>query len=615
MIRDFARRVANRLRFEVTVMRASRYRRKLNDVTFVGITGSAGKTTVKNLTTSILSTDGTCSTAFSGQNELFFNSQVILSTKETDKYGVLEIHGGGPGVMDKPLEIIRPDIGVLTNIGSDHFKSFANKDDIASEKRKIVDRLPKHGVAVLNRDDPEVKKIGERCKCRTIWVGRDDCSTIRLIESRSVYPEPLTLVVEYNNRVYELKTRLHGVHLAPAVLISIGVALAAKLPFDLAMKAACEVPPVEGRMQAVTTADGVNFIRDDFKAPYWSIDKPIEFLSNARVRRKIAVFGTISDYSHRASRLYVQLARLARSKADIVVFVGSHALRALKARDSEADDTLLAFPEIRDAATYLKNELREGDLVLLKGSNRIDHLERLVLDRDSLVRCWTGRCRLAKFCENCERLDVEPPPGDSPVRSAQVMREPLRPVEPKNRWAGKILIGLGNPGARYENTPHNVGQQALEMLDEGQARCWKSEPEGAVREFRIAGTTLFLFKPSAEMNVSGSAVRKFVERQGCTHRDCILIHDDLDLPLGEVRVKTDGGDGGHKGVRSVIMALGTGRFQRIRIGVRPKTGKKPVKKYVLSTFGRDEKSKIRTACQQVHSLIEEGLVAVADEVP
>ena len=142
-----------------------------------------------------------------------------------------------------------------------------------------------------------MRSIGEGCNRRIIWFGEGAGATLRLREARSRWPDPLTLFFEYQNKTYEVRTQLHGTHMAIPVLASLGVALAADLPLEKAIVAIAQVQPTEGRMQVVSGDDGVVFIRDDSKAPHWSLNAPLEFLREARADRKVAVVGTISDAS------------------------------------------------------------------------------------------------------------------------------------------------------------------------------------------------------------------------------------------------------------------------------------------------------------------------------
>jgi len=157
-------------------------------------------------------------------------------------------------------------------------------------------------------------------------------------------------------------------------------------------------------MQVVTGDDGVVFIRDDWKAPRWSLNAPLEFLKEARADRKVTVVGTISDSSGDANRRYKKICRQIREFADLVVFVGPQAHRALRARQNENDIAIQGFSSIRDAATYLQTELRRGDLVLLKGSHKADHLVRLILNRSHPIQCWKDKCDVVDFCDKCPKL-------------------------------------------------------------------------------------------------------------------------------------------------------------------------------------------------------------------
>jgi len=154
----------------------------------------------------------------------------------------------------------------------------------------------------------------------------------------------------------------------------------------------------------VTGDDGVVFIRDDMKAPHWSLNEPLAFLREARADRKVAIVGTISDSSMDDTKKYKKFCRQIREFADLVVFVGPHAHRALRARQTETDTAIQGFSSIRYAATYLQTELRKGDLVLLKGSNQADHLVRLIINRSRPIQCWKDRCKVEVFCDMCPKL-------------------------------------------------------------------------------------------------------------------------------------------------------------------------------------------------------------------
>jgi aminoacyl-tRNA hydrolase len=548
------------------------FTKRLKTVCFVGITGSAGKTTTKDVAANILRTMGECFNTPDSQNYSHSIARLLLRVHPRHRFCVLELSGGNPGELDKPLRLFTPNIAVLTLIARDHFKAFKSLDAIAKEKGKLISALPADGVAILNIDDPLVRAIGENCNRKVIWVGETDGATIRLLKARSKWPEPLTLEVEYEGDIYRVRTGFHGKHLALSVLSALGVGLAAGIPLTSAISAVAEVKPAEGRMNIISNENGVTFVRDDWKAPHWSLSRPLEFMAEAQARRKIIIIGTLSDYSLSASKLYPKVARQALEVADMVIFVGPHAPRAAKANRDTGVENLHTFSEIREASTFLNALLEPGDLVLLKGSNKADHLVRLMFNTQYPVSCWISRCGIQNFCGGCPRL-YKPMPD-----SAAII--PLAGKDSRQ----KVIVGLGNPGPSYANTPHNAGYMVLDRLSKKGDGLWVSCPEGTICEVDIAGETVSLFKPSAKMNNSGFPTRQFLDRIGADIKNCLVVHDEMDLALGQVKLKQGGGDAGHKGLTSLVASLGSHEIKRLRIGVRRPNNTKTAKNSVLLSF-------------------------------
>jgi UDP-N-acetylmuramyl pentapeptide synthase len=389
------------MRLATTWCQAWLRRRLANRVTYVGITGTAGKTTAKDLSALILSAFAPCHRNNRSQNEPFYVAQTMATLGPQHRYCVVEVAASEQYDLAHPARLLKPDIAVLTLVAREHYSGFRSLEAIAAEKAKLIAALHPDGIAVLNIDDPLVRAIGERCDRRVIWVGNAPEATLRLLEVHSKFPEALKLRVQHRDDTFEVNTQLHGEHLALPVMASLGVALAAGLPLDKAIAALGQARPSEGRMEIVTTDDGVTFVRDDWKAPHWSIGPPLKFLRGARSKRKVAIIGSISDSPDGPSKRYPRIARLALEVADLVVFVGPESLYALKAKPPSTEKLLLAFPECRHAADYFRTELRPGDLVLLKGTCKQDHLVRIILDRNRPVQCWRERCGKNRFCGKC----------------------------------------------------------------------------------------------------------------------------------------------------------------------------------------------------------------------
>ena len=165
-----------------------------------------------------------------------------------------------------------------------------------------------------------------------------------------------------------------------------------------------------------------------------------------------------------------------------------------------------------------------------------------------------------------------------------------------------LIVGLGNPGAKYENTPHNAGFAALAEF----------EKKG------VEGVSVQLLKPQSFMNRSGFEVKDALRNFKLTNEQLVVIHDDIDLPLGKVKVSKDSGAGGHKGVISIIEQLGTKDFVRIRIGIQPITGKpENVEDFVLKRFSKEDSEifsqAIKASCSALETFLTKGLGASMNE--
>ncbi|MGX6446295.1 aminoacyl-tRNA hydrolase [Neobacillus sp. K501] len=154
----------------------------------------------------------------------------------------------------------------------------------------------------------------------------------------------------------------------------------------------------------------------------------------------------------------------------------------------------------------------------------------------------------------------------------------------------KLIVGLGNPGKQYENTRHNIGFDVIDALsDKFSIPLNQSKFKGLYGMGVHKGEKVVLLKPLTYMNLSGESIRAVSDYYQIDIEDIVIIYDDLDLPVGKIRLRQKGSAGGHNGIKSTVAHLGTQEFNRIRIGIdRPKNGMK-VPDYVLGRFYDEEK--------------------------
>lgn len=133
----------------------------------------------------------------------------------------------------------------------------------------------------------------------------------------------------------------------------------------------------------------------------------------------------------------------------------------------------------------------------------------------------------------------------------------------------KIIVGLGNPGAQYENTPHSVGFEAVNAIAAEIGASWEAKRQFSclMAKGTFAGLPVMLVKPQTYMNLSGDSVAPVVKYHNATAADLLVIQDDIDLPVGRMRVRKNGSCGGHNGIRNIIERLGTQDFARLKLGV------------------------------------------------
>jgi UDP-N-acetylmuramoyl-tripeptide--D-alanyl-D-alanine ligase len=528
------------------------YRRHaLRGVTFIGVTGSGGKTTTKELAAAVLATRMTGRRSPGNLTGSPYLERTVMRTRPRDGFCIVETPLGseGPQRLEAILRLIRPSIGVVTVIGSDHLSFYGSLEGIAAAKGRLVEVLPARGTAVLNADDPLVRDMARRTRARVITYGLAQDADLRARDVRVRWPERLSFTVRHGDEEVEVRTQFLAEHFLSDVLAALAVGVAMGVPLSEGAAVVEAVPPFGRRLSPVAHPDGYTVVSDDIKAPVWSMPAAFAFVEDARAERKVVVLGTISDYAGNSDKAYAALARQALEAADLVVFVGNNSAKSLRARRGEGDVALQAFYSVEVAAEFLRAELRRGDLVLLKGSesDRLDLIAAELMQPEPAV---AGR-----------ELGV-----------------------PDSGGRLQVVVGLGNQGARYADAPHNVGHRVLDRLATALGATWEQERDAAVARVADGDRTLCLVKPAARMNASGPLLARVARRIGFGAPDLVLVHDDLDLSIRQVRVRERSGDAGHRGVRSVLQAFRTDEIRRVRVGVgRPPRGQ-PADEYVLEPF-------------------------------
>lgn len=155
-----------------------------------------------------------------------------------------------------------------------------------------------------------------------------------------------------------------------------------------------------------------------------------------------------------------------------------------------------------------------------------------------------------------------------------------------------LIVGLGNIGAEYVNTRHNIGFKVLDFLAQKESLSFETVKLGALAEYKFKGRTYFLLKPNTYMNLSGKAVKYWMDKENIPLENVLVITDDLNLPFGTIRIKPKGSDGGHNGLKNINLILNNSNYARFRFGISDAFKKGQQVDYVLGNWSDEETAKL-----------------------
>lgn len=167
-----------------------------------------------------------------------------------------------------------------------------------------------------------------------------------------------------------------------------------------------------------------------------------------------------------------------------------------------------------------------------------------------------------------------------------------------------LIIGLGNIGSEYVNTRHNIGFKILDFFVKKEDVSFQTAKLGDIAEYKIKGRTIIFLKPNTYMNLSGKAVKYWMEKENIEKENILVITDDLNLPFGSIRLKGKGSDGGHNGLKNIQLLLNTTEYPRFRFGISDAFKKGQQVDYVLGEWDEEEKEKLKERLELSSEIIK-----------
>lgn len=355
-----------------------RFVRARAGVPFVCITGSAGKTTTKEMTAALLGTRGPVLKTEGNLNNQYGLPLTLLRLREEHQAAVLELGMSAKGELRALSAVAQPDVAVITVVAPVHLEFFRSVDEIAEAKAEILEGLRPGGAAVLNGDDPRLRRVGEAHRGDVVWFGRDRSYDVSAENWRGTL-HGMRFDLRLGGRTVDVALPLPGAHFVTNFLAAAAVAHRLGLDAETIARAAADLAPAKHRGQVLRLAEGVTVLDDCYNSNPVAVETAVAALALAREKRKVAFLGDMLELGSTAQELHRRTGEAIAPALDVVVGagrLGRFFVEGARAAGREAG-ALFAFEDAAAAARAVADVVRPGDAVLVKGS-RGAHMETVV---------------------------------------------------------------------------------------------------------------------------------------------------------------------------------------------------------------------------------------------
>jgi UDP-N-acetylmuramoyl-tripeptide--D-alanyl-D-alanine ligase len=375
----------------------ARHVRRAADVPLVGVTGSVGKTTTKDMTAHLLSTRGPVLKTEGNLNNQYGLPLTLLRLAPEHTAAVVELGMSAPGEIRALAALAEPDVATITRIAPVHLEFFPSVDAIAAAKAEILEGLRPGGTAVLNGDDPRVRAIGERFRGRVVWFGRDRRCDVWAAKERALegVGEGLSsgpsgagkratpasrgsgITLQVAGRAVDVALPLLGPHFVENFLAAAAAAHVLGVEVEAVAEAATTLRPARHRGEVVRLGEGVTLLDDCYNASPAALEAAVAALALVPGRRRVAVLGDMLELGPSGPAFHREGGRALAGRVDAVLGVGPLAKEIVEGAREAGLTALEHFGTAADAAAALPALVRPGDAVLVKGSRGV-RLEAVV---------------------------------------------------------------------------------------------------------------------------------------------------------------------------------------------------------------------------------------------
>lgn len=385
----------------------------------IAVTGSAAKTTTVKLLAHLLGGAPRVGVSMYANTAQDVLSEFCACGSATDAV-VLEASEFPVGTLQQIASQLAPTAAVVTVAGLDHYTVFRGAAGAAREMATLLRALPGNGFAVLNADDAALVSCATDLPCRVITFGTQEHADYRAVEYGVGPAHGLSVVCEHLGARHDLSTPFLGTHFSVATLAAVAAAHELGVDWSVIRERLATFEPVFGRCSLVAIPGGPLFICDTVKSPAWSVSFACDTLKQFDTApRRTLVLGTLADYPGSSRGAYRKAWRAARPHVDRTIFL-RHSPSHVGAREEDlASGEAVFLDSVQAITAFLQQWSVPGEAILLKGSYKCDHLDRVAHHFMEPVTCWQEKCGRGMNCINCEWMRDHTPPLLRPLTKAR----------------------------------------------------------------------------------------------------------------------------------------------------------------------------------------------------
>lgn len=359
---------------------AHNYRMSFSNLKVIAVTGSAGKTTTKDLIHSVINQKYNCLKTNGNYNNHIGVPLTLLRLTGSEDYAVVEMGMSNLGEIDLLAKIAAPEIGVVTNVAAAHLKQLGSLEKIAQAKKELIDNLQESELAILNYDNNYTRKMGENTAAEVIYFGFADGADLKTKNyDYDQEKEILRFDISYKNSNYSLKFNKAGKYNIYNAMAAVIIGFKLGLMLEEIQVGLLKTKFSSLRMEFLELKNDVKIINDSYNANPLAVKAALDVLAAKKGKRKIAVLASMLELGKQSALKHQEVGEyIAAGEIDILVTIGEKAKEfAIGAALKNSSVKVISLANKKEAVEFLKNEIEFGDLILFKGS-RANKLEKII---------------------------------------------------------------------------------------------------------------------------------------------------------------------------------------------------------------------------------------------